>query len=190
MTITAADLALQRTPFGRVLLPGGASAVPAGGTIHSAPGRLGHHACRQYDRRARCIAVTGNGACGTPQLSRRFREAWPGAEPSGRKSRWREPQVERRQASAPASGGRRKPPFSVARPARRLRAGIRQCVCRRSASFYLPEASRKEAFRRPNSFYGSLRNSFVASAPRNDDVDQNSDAEKPRRENGFAFPPP
>jgi hypothetical protein len=32
--------------------------------------------------------------------------------------------VERRQASAPASGGRRKPPYSVARPARRLRAGI------------------------------------------------------------------
>ena len=31
--------------------------------------------------------------------------------------------MERRQASAPASGGRRKPPFSVARPARRLRAG-------------------------------------------------------------------
>ena len=136
MTITAADLALQRTPSGRVLPDGGASAVPAGGKIRSAPGRLGHHACRHYDRRARCIAVTGNGACGTPQLSRRFREAWPGAEPSGRKSRWREPQVERRQASAPASGGRRKPPFSVARPARRLRAGKRQCVCRRSASFY------------------------------------------------------
>ena len=36
--------------------------------------------------------------------------------------------VERRQASAPASGGRRKPPFSVARPARRLCAGMRQCV--------------------------------------------------------------
>jgi hypothetical protein len=31
--------------------------------------------------------------------------------------------VERRQASAPASGGRRKPPFSVVRTARRLRAG-------------------------------------------------------------------
>ena len=31
--------------------------------------------------------------------------------------------MERRQASAPASGGRREPPFSVARPARRLRAG-------------------------------------------------------------------
>jgi len=34
--------------------------------------------------------------------------------------------VERRQASAPASGGRRKPPFSVARPARRLRAGMKK----------------------------------------------------------------
>ena len=33
--------------------------------------------------------------------------------------------VERRQASAPASGGRREPPFSVARPARCLRAGMR-----------------------------------------------------------------
>jgi hypothetical protein len=30
----------------------GASAVPAGGRIRSAPGRLGHHACRHYDRRA------------------------------------------------------------------------------------------------------------------------------------------
>jgi len=34
--------------------------------------------------------------------------------------------VERRQASAPASGGRRKPPYSVVRTARRLRAGMRQ----------------------------------------------------------------
>jgi hypothetical protein len=44
--------------LGRVLPDGGASAAPAGGTIHSAPGRLGHHACRHYDRRARCIAAT------------------------------------------------------------------------------------------------------------------------------------
>jgi hypothetical protein len=58
MTITAADLALQRTPSGRVLPEGGASAAPAGGRIRSAPGRLGHHACRHYDRRARCFAVT------------------------------------------------------------------------------------------------------------------------------------
>jgi len=58
-------------------------------------------------------------------FERRLREAWPGAEPAGRKSRRQEPQVECRQASAPASGGRCKPPYSVARPARRLRAGIK-----------------------------------------------------------------
>jgi hypothetical protein len=32
--------------------------------------------------------VTLGDACGTPQLSHRLREAWPDAEPSGRKSRW------------------------------------------------------------------------------------------------------
>jgi hypothetical protein len=64
------------------------------------------------------------GACGYVRFSyAASREAWPEAEPSGRKSCWRKPQVECRQASAPASGGRRKPPYSVARPARRLRAG-------------------------------------------------------------------
>jgi hypothetical protein len=45
-------------PFGRGYSRKGARAVPAGGTIHSAPGRLGHRTCRHYDRRARCIAVS------------------------------------------------------------------------------------------------------------------------------------
>ena len=53
---------LKRTPSGRVLPEGGASAAPARGRIRSAPGRLGHHACRQYDRRARCFAVTEQAA--------------------------------------------------------------------------------------------------------------------------------
>jgi hypothetical protein len=38
----------------------GAGAVPAGGIRNPAPGRLGHRTCRQYDRRARCIAVGAN----------------------------------------------------------------------------------------------------------------------------------
>jgi hypothetical protein len=42
--------------------------VPAGGSIRFAPGRLGHHACRHYDRRARCFAATGSGAGGEPAI--------------------------------------------------------------------------------------------------------------------------
>jgi hypothetical protein len=136
MAITAPNLALMRTPSGRVLPEGGASAAPVGGKIHSAPGRLGHHACRHYDRRARCIAVTGNGACGTPQLSRRFREAWPDAEPSGRKSRWREPRWNAgRRARPQAEGGASRLTLWRVPHAACVRA-TDKCVCRRSASLF------------------------------------------------------
>src|SRR6204780_175635 len=135
MTITAV-VSLLRTLAGRVLPGGGASAAPAGGKIHSAPGRLGHHACRHYDRRARCIAVTEQAAraarrsfraiFGKPGPMLSLRDESPAGEnrggtPAGERAR------KRRAAQAA---------FSVARPARRLRAGNKQCVCRRSASLF------------------------------------------------------
>ena len=74
-------------------------------------------------------------------------EAWPGSHqgtthPLGRAV------VERRQASAPASGGAAQAALSVARPARRLRAGTDDSATAGvPLSFYLPEASRKELLR-------------------------------------------
>jgi hypothetical protein len=53
--------------------------------------------------------------------------------------------VERRQASAPDSGGAAQAALSVARCRARWHGISNPCVCRRSASFfYVPEASRKE----------------------------------------------
>src|SRR6204780_5573894 len=107
MTITAV-VSLLRTLSGRVLPGGGASAVPAGGKIHSAPGRLGHHACRHYDRRARCIAVTE-----TARAARRsFRAAFgkPGPmlslrdeRPAGETRKWTAGRRARPQAEGGAS---------------------------------------------------------------------------------------
>jgi hypothetical protein len=64
----------------------GASAVPAGGgSSPPLPGGFGHHACRHYDRHARCIAAIGAGAGGgnPPPIGVVSREAWPEAEPLG-----------------------------------------------------------------------------------------------------------
>src|ERR1700683_2255417 len=111
-------------PFGRVLPEAERVRRPRAERYTPRPRRLGHHACRHYDRRARCIAVTEQAA--------RAAMSAPLCRLSGSLARRRafgtkvplvRTAVERRQASAPTSGGRRKPPYSVARPARRLRAG-------------------------------------------------------------------
>jgi hypothetical protein len=53
--------------------------VPAGGAIHSAPGRLGHHVRRHYDRHAGCTAGCGRSIGGTPPRSvLKVHETWPG----------------------------------------------------------------------------------------------------------------
>ena len=52
--VTSPILAQCRRPFAKVFAEVGASAVPAGGRIRPALGRLGHHVCRHYDRCARC----------------------------------------------------------------------------------------------------------------------------------------
>jgi hypothetical protein len=50
LTESVRDLSAEGTP------ESGARAVPAGGAIHSAPGRSGHRPRRHHDRRARCLA--------------------------------------------------------------------------------------------------------------------------------------
>ena len=47
---------IMRDAFREGAPEGGAGAVPAGGTTHSAPGRSGHRPRRHDDRRARCLA--------------------------------------------------------------------------------------------------------------------------------------
>ena len=148
----------------------GASAVPAGGTIHSAPGRLRASACRHYDRRARCFAGLGQvfsfflyfsgagNARGDAQGLRspvgaglqgrtprpESREAWPGAEPWGRESPWREPRwnAERR---APLRAGLQ------AGPVRRGEAAPGACEWRHSRARRGQQQMRFSAFRFPRS---------------------------------------
>src|SRR5579863_9068200 len=87
----------------------GASAVPAGdGVIGFAPGRSGHHACRHYDRRARCVAGSGQGNLST--------KPGPGRT-KGQHTPWQEPWWNAGRRACPIAEGRRKPPCSVARPA-------------------------------------------------------------------------
>jgi hypothetical protein len=58
---------------------GGAGCGARGqGLVTFAPGRFGHHACRHYDRRARCSLRLGTAlAARPPRLVRVFQEAWP-----------------------------------------------------------------------------------------------------------------
>ena len=97
----------QRTLFRRHIGGVGRVRCPRAG-LHPAPGRSGHHACRHYDRCARCIAAVGRGSSS--------HEAWPGSHqgtlpPLGRTV------VERRQASAPDSGRAAQAASSVVRAA-------------------------------------------------------------------------
>ena len=77
--------------------------------VTPAPGRLGHHACRHYDRRARCIAINGAGAGGgNPPLSgAKSREAWPELSLRDARVPLARAVVERRQACAPRFAQRR-----------------------------------------------------------------------------------
>ena len=46
--------------------------------VTAVPGRLGHHACRHYDRRARCSLQLGTAQAARPlRLVHVFQEAWP-----------------------------------------------------------------------------------------------------------------
>ena len=86
------------------MMPGGRGECGARGRgfIIPAPGRLGHHACRHYDRRARCIAATGPRAGGgnPPLIGAVTREAWPELSLRDARVPLARPVVERRKASA------------------------------------------------------------------------------------------
>ena len=115
---------LAQKDAGRVM-PGGRGECGAcgRGLISCAPGRLGHHVCRHYDRRARCIAGLGQAKAGVSPFGAKSQETWPDAEPLGRcdpfgESRGGTPAGER---ARKRKGGASR--LSVARPARRLHAG-------------------------------------------------------------------
>ena len=105
------------------------------GLISLAPGRSGHHVCRHYDRHARCVAGSG--------LSRRRSDprpldglpTKPGPDRTkGPHTPWEEPRWNAGRRARPIAEGAAQAAPSVARPARRMRAGGTARVCRRSAS--------------------------------------------------------
>ena len=94
------------------VMPGGRGGCGARGQslISFAPGRSGHHACRHYDRHARCVA-----GCG---LSRRRSDprpldgspTKPGPDRTkGRHTPWAEPWWNAGRRARPIAEGRRKP---------------------------------------------------------------------------------
>ena len=145
VTISVIKRTNQARPKGRrPVMPAGRGECGARGRglISCAPGRLGHHACRHYDRRARCFAGLGQAGAGVmPASTAQGLRPPVGAgvqdralRPSPRKpgpklslrdddSLWREPWWNAgRRARPQAEGGASR--LSVARPARRLHAGL------------------------------------------------------------------
>ena len=98
---------------GRLTAAGGSANGARGSRLVTlAPGRLGHHARRHHDRRARCIAGSGCAPAGEPRALRRCaHDAWPDAEPLGcvsplGKSRGGTPEAEAPPSlPSPACGG-------------------------------------------------------------------------------------
>ena len=162
------------------------------GLISCAPGRLGHHACRHYDRRVRCFTGLGQARRVMP-VQTASQEAWPELRLRRRKSLWREPWWNAgRRARPQAEGGASR--LSVARPARRLRAGVSTYA---SAGVPLPlflTSSLRGAKRRSNpERYRAALDCFASS--RNDDPSLFDIAvcrtrAPSRRENERTCPPP
>ena len=63
-------------------------------------------------------------------------EAWPDAEPWGRKSLWQKPWWNADRRARPQAEGRRKPIAPWRDPRAACVRDMKQCVCRRSASFF------------------------------------------------------
>jgi hypothetical protein len=130
--------------------------VPAGETSSALlPGGFGHHVSRHYDRGVGCPLGWDRRRRVTPVslfklACDRFtrlaasQETWPEAEPLGRRLPLARAVVERRQASAPASGGRRKPLSPWRDPRAACVRDMKHCVCRRSASFSFFRVVRNE----------------------------------------------
>ncbi len=117
------------------VMPGGRGECGARGRglISLTPGRSGHHACRHYDRHARCVAGSG---CRAGGHIRRVGKAptKPGPDRTkGPHTPWAEPWWNAGRRARPIAEGAAQAALSVARPARRMRAGGVTRVCRRSA---------------------------------------------------------
>ena len=115
----------------------GASAVPAGGFALRSRAASGIMPAGTTTGVRGASLELGPALAGKPAaFGAVSHEAWPEAEPWGGRLPLARTVVERRQASAPAAEGRRKPALRGARRARWH--GIRtNCVCRRSASLLL-----------------------------------------------------
>ena len=131
--------------------------------LHSVPGRSGHHACRHYDRRARCVAGSGRGAGGVTPAVLALRPTKPGPDRTkGPYTPWEEPWWNAGRRARPTAEGRRKPLIPWRDPHPLVREVI-PCVCRRSASLFL--RSPDEAQRNPGAELRRRGRPGLRSAP-------------------------
>ena len=105
------------------------------GLISLAPGRSGHHVCRHYDRHARCVAGSGPIRRRSDPRPLDGLPTKPGPDRTkGPHTPWEEPRWNAGRRARPIAEGAAQAAPSVARSARRMRAGGTARVCRRSAS--------------------------------------------------------
>ena len=96
------------------VMPGGRGECGARGRglISLAPGRSGHHACRHYDRCARCVAGSGQAVGGVTPAPWTAWSTKPGPDRTkGPHTPWEEPWWNAGRRARPKAEGRRKPSF-------------------------------------------------------------------------------
>ena len=191
---------IKSRPQGRrPVMPAGRGECGARGRgfIIPAPGRLGHHACRHYDRRARCSLDwdrLGAAVMAAQQIGR-----VPGslarAEPRDDRLPGREPWWNAGRRARPQAERRRKPLSPWRAPRAACVRDMKHCVCRRSASLFLSSLCRVGLSQRSPRGRGSKEctawaRRFRAFAHPTASCDRFClTRAHPRRENEFSYPP-
>ncbi len=159
--------------------------------LQPAPGRSGHHACRHYDRHARCVAGCGQAVGGVTPAPWTVFPTKPGPDRTkGPHTPWEEPWWNAGRRARPTAEGAAQAALSVARRRARWHGVLHSCVCRRSASLlYIltsslrGAAATKQSRTDPLHWIASLSLAMTLRSSLFDIVGLQARA-SPRRENG------